>query len=197
MSDSQPEFKLSVVHPGSLKIKPFFLIASYWNARCSGCVYYIRYLGTLYSFWFKETNAGNNYFLPTLWASYNSIGLFRIEYQEVKKKEVLSKLERKVLSLLTLSEKRKHNRDFGIRGCYVFPNQEESICPPIILEISGPLGSLSTKRSCALSLKFGTTEIGGPNSLSRCWFYLWIIYLYPWIICLCNHQLSNLPCYFN
>ena len=97
--------------------------------------------------------------MPTLWASYNSTGLFRIEYQEVKEKEVLSQLERKVLSLLTLSEKIKHNRDFGIRGHYVFPNQEESICPPVIVEIPGPLGSLSTNRSSALSLKFGTIEI--------------------------------------
>lgn len=77
----------------------------------------------------------------------------------MKEKEVLSKLERKVLNLLTLSEKRKHSRDFGIRGHYVFPNQEESMSPPIILEIPGLLGSLSTNRGSALSLKFGITEI--------------------------------------
>lgn len=41
----------------------------------------------------------------------------------------------------------------------MFPNQEESICPPVIVEIPGPLGSLSTNRSSALSLKFGTIEI--------------------------------------
>lgn len=41
----------------------------------------------------------------------------------------------------------------------MFPNQEESICPPVIVEIPGTLGSLSTNRSSALSLKFGTIEI--------------------------------------
>lgn len=41
----------------------------------------------------------------------------------------------------------------------MFPNQEESTCPPIILEIPGSLGFLSTNRSSAPSLKFGTIEI--------------------------------------